>query len=101
MLLPAQNGGRVMSMEIMIPNKAIRNLIGEDKMHQIYSIMQTGQDTSGMQTMNQALLTLAERRFISMDLARASTSEPEELEDLINKRLTSPKKTVTPTKRGA
>ena len=88
MLLPAQNGGRVMSMEIMIPNKAIRNLIREDKMHQIYSIMQTGQDSSGMQTMNQALLTLVERRFISQELARDSTPEPEEFEDLVDKRFT-------------
>ncbi len=85
-LLPATNGGRVMAMEIMIPNKAIRNLVREDKLHQIYSSMQSGQENSGMQTYNQALLSLVERRFISMDLARETTNEPEELEDLFAKR---------------
>lgn len=86
MLLPANNGGRVMAMEIMVPNKAIRNLIREDKLHQIYSLMQTGQQDSGMQTMNQALLTMVERRFISVDLAIEKSPEPEELEELIEKR---------------
>ncbi len=85
-LLPAQNGGRVMAMEILIPNKAIRNLVREDKLHQIYSSMQTGQESSGMQTMNQALLSLADRRFISLELARNSSNEPEELEEILNKR---------------
>jgi twitching motility protein PilT len=86
MLLPAAKGGRVLAMEIMIPNKAIRNLIREDKVHQIYSIMQTGQEDSGMQTMNQALLNLVDRRFISAELALEKSSEPEELEQLLEKR---------------
>lgn len=90
MLLPAQNGGRVMSMEIMMPNKAIRNLIREDKLHQIYSIMQTGQQDSGMQTMNQSLLSMVERRFISPELAMEKSSEPEELEELIEKKGRAP-----------
>jgi twitching motility protein PilT len=85
-LLPAQNGGRVMGMEVMIPNKAIRNLLREDKVHQIYSIMQSGQDGSGMQTMNQALYGLVERRFITADLAVSKSAEPDELEDMIEKR---------------
>ena len=50
--------GRVLALEIMIPNAAIRNLIREDKMHQIYSQMQMGQDKYGMQTLNQALFSL-------------------------------------------
>lgn len=87
MLLPAQQGGRVMAMEIMLPNKAIRALIREDKFHQIYSTMQTGQDASSMQTMNQALLTLIERKFISPELAIEKSPEPEELEELIEKRI--------------
>jgi len=86
MLLPAANGGRVMAMETMLPNKAIRNLIREDKLHQIYSSMQTGQDNSGMQTMNQALLNLIDRRFITADLALESSSEVEELQDMLEKR---------------
>ena len=58
-LLPKAAGdGRVMALEILIPNAAIRNLIREDKIHQIYSMMQTGQDKFGMQTFNQALATL-------------------------------------------
>src|SRR5688500_12199207 len=55
-LLPKAAGdGRVMALEILIPNAAIRNLIREDKIHQIYSMMQTGQDKFGMQTCNQSL----------------------------------------------
>lgn len=60
LLIPAKNGGRVLAMEIMLPNAAIRSLVREDKIHQIYSSMQIGQDTSGMQTMNQALYNLVE-----------------------------------------
>lgn len=85
-LLPAQQGGRVMAMEIMVPNKAIRNLIREDKLHQIYSIMQTGQDNSGMQTMNQALINLVERRFITAAQAIEVSPEVEEVEELLEKR---------------
>jgi twitching motility protein PilT len=90
MLLPAQTGGRTMAMEIMMPNKAIRNLIREDKLHQIYSIMQTGQQDSGMQTMNQSLLSMVERRLITTDLAMEKSPEPEELEELIEKKSRSP-----------
>ncbi len=58
-LLPKASGdGRVMALEVLVPNAAIRNLIREDKIHQIYSMMQTGQDKFGMQTFNQALATL-------------------------------------------
>jgi twitching motility protein PilT len=69
-LLPrAHGGGRVMALEILIPNGAIRNLIREDKVHQIYSMMQTGQDKYGMQTFNQALATLYHKRLITADIA--------------------------------
>ena len=57
LLARADGRGRVMAMEILIPNPAIRNLIREDKIHQIYSSMQSGQDKFGMQTFNQALYT--------------------------------------------
>lgn len=61
--------GRVMAMEIMIPNNAIRNLIREDKVPQIYSTMQVGQTQSGMMTMNQSLLELFKKDIISYDSA--------------------------------
>jgi twitching motility protein PilT len=57
-LLPKANGGRVVSMEILVPTPAIRNLIREDKIHQIYSAMQTGQEKVGMQTANQSIASL-------------------------------------------
>ncbi len=79
-LIPRANGqGRVLALEIMIPNAAIRNLIREDKVHQIYSTMQTGQNKYGMQTMNQSLLELYARRQITHEEAMGRTSYPEEL----------------------
>ncbi|NUQ77108.1 MAG: type IV pilus twitching motility protein PilT [Polyangiaceae bacterium] len=79
LLVPRMNGGRVPAMEVMIPNAAIKNLIREDKIHQIYSQMQVGQGTSGMQTMNQALHQLYQRRQISLDVAYEYASDPDEL----------------------
>ncbi|HLM61935.1 MAG TPA: hypothetical protein VK308_14110, partial [Pyrinomonadaceae bacterium] len=85
-LLPKPSGdGRVMALEILVPNSAIRNLIREDKIHQIYSMMQTGQDKFGMQTFNQALATLYQKRLISLDTAMQRTSNADELKDLINR----------------
>ena len=79
-LLPRANrGGRVMSLEVMVPNPAIRNLIREDKIHQIYSQMQIGQDKFGMQTMNQSLASLYNRRLITRDDALGRSSDQEEL----------------------
>ena len=69
-LLPKASGdGRVMALEILMPNSAIRNLIREDKIHQIYSMMQTGQDKFGMQTFNQALASLYHKRLITLETA--------------------------------
>jgi twitching motility protein PilT len=83
-LIPRANGpGRVMSLEVMIPNPAIRNLIREDKIHQMYSQMQIGQDKFGMQTMNQSLASLFTRRMISMEDALGRSSDAEELKQLI------------------
>ncbi len=85
-LLPkATNDGRVMALEILVPNAAIRNLIREDKIHQIYSSMQTGQDKFGMQTFNQALATLYQKRLITLDAAMNRTSNADELKDLIER----------------
>ena len=79
-LVPKMNGqGRAMAMEIMVPNPAIRNLIREDKVHQLYSTMQTGQNKFGMQTMNQSLVELYMKRQISYEEALNRSSVPEEL----------------------
>jgi twitching motility protein PilT len=84
-LLPKVGGGRVVSLEIMIPTPAIRNLIREDKIHQIYSSMQTGQEKVGMQTMNQSLATLYQKKQITLETALGASSHREELQDLINR----------------
>ncbi len=83
-LIPLASGrGRVLACEVMIPNPAIRNLIREDKIHQIYSQMQMGQNKFGMQTMNQSLASLVQRRLISIDEAMARSSDPEELRNIL------------------
>jgi len=83
-LLPkATGGGRVIALEVMVPNPAIRNLIREDKIHQIYSQMQIGQDKFGMQTLNQSLADLYGRRLITLEDAQARSSDPDELSNLI------------------
>ena len=85
-LLPKASGdGRVMALEILVPNAAIRNLIREDKIHQIYSMMQTGQDKFGMQTFNQALATLYHKTQITLDVAMQRTSNADELKELIER----------------
>lgn len=85
-LLPRANGqGRVLAMEILVPNSAIRNLIREDKIHQIYSMMQTGQEKYGMTTFNQSLAMLYFKKLITLELALARSSNADELQDLINR----------------
>jgi twitching motility protein PilT len=85
-LLPRANGpGRAMALEVMIPNAAIRNLIREDKIHQIYSSMQVGQEKFGMQTMNQSLASLYQRRMIALEDAMGRSPDVEELRNLIGK----------------
>jgi twitching motility protein PilT len=71
--------GRVLALEVLIPNPAVRNLIREDKIHQIYSQMQVGQEKYSMQTLNQSLFSLYQRRFISQEEAMNRSIEPEEL----------------------
>jgi twitching motility protein PilT len=85
-LLPKASGkGRVLAMEIMAPNIAIRNLIREDKIHQIYAVMQTGQSKYGMQTFNQSLSTLYFRKQITLQTALQRSSMPDELQEMINR----------------
>src|SRR5690349_17386433 len=84
-LLPKIGGGRIAALEIMVPTPGIRNLIREDKVHQIYSAMQTGQEKMGMQTMNQCLATLHQQKKITLETALAASSNRDELQDLINR----------------
>lgn len=85
-LIPRANGsGRSMAMEILVPTSAIRNLIREDKIHQIYSSMQTGQDKYGMQTFNQSLSHLVLTKQITHEDAINKSSNAEELQDLIQR----------------
>jgi twitching motility protein PilT len=85
-LLPTASGdGRCMALEVLIPNPAIRNLIREDKIHQIYSMMQTGQDKFGMQTFNQALASLYHKRQITLEVAMQRSSNADELRELIER----------------
>jgi twitching motility protein PilT len=83
-LIPRASGqGRCAALEVMIPNSAIRNLIREDKLHQIYSQMQIGQGTTGMQTLNQSLAVLYLKRTITLEEAIGHSSDPNELQQII------------------
>jgi len=77
-------GGRALALEVMVPTPAIRNLIREDKIHQIYSQMQVGQAKFGMQTMNQCLASLYQKRLITLDDAMGSTTDPDELRQVLS-----------------
>ena len=83
-LIPkASGGGRALAAEVLVPNPAIRNLIREDKLHQIYSQMQIGQTKFGMQTMNQSLFDLYSRKVISLEECLGHSSEVDELKTMI------------------
>ena len=83
-LLPRANGpGRALALEVMVPNSAIRALMRDDKIHQIYSSMQMGQGKSGMQTMNQCLASLVTRRLVDPEVAKGRSPDIEELQQLI------------------
>jgi twitching motility protein PilT len=85
-LLPTMEGkGRAMAMEILVPNSAVRNLIREDKIHQIYSMMQTGSEKFGMQTLNKSLSDLVLARKVSFETALGKSQNPEELRDLLGR----------------
>jgi twitching motility protein PilT len=86
-LLPRADGnGRVLACEILIPNPAVRNLIRENKVHQIYGVMQMGQEQFGMQTFNQSLANLYFEKSISYETAMQVTSKPDELTDIIQRK---------------
>ncbi len=86
-LLPRADGqGRVIALEILLLNPAVRNLIRENKIHQIYSAMQMGQSKFGMKTFNQSLAELYFRKLITLETAMDASSKPEELTDIIQRR---------------
>jgi twitching motility protein PilT len=89
LLIPTMNEGRALAMEIMIPNTAIANLIREDKIHNVYSSMQAGQGSSGMQTMNQALFDLVRTHQIAPAMAMSKSPDGDELEKMIYKNSTA------------
>jgi twitching motility protein PilT len=85
-LLPRADGhGRVVAIEVLIPTPAIRNLIREDKVHQIYASMQAGQEKVGTQTLNQALASLYYAGAITLETARQTSSLRDELADMISR----------------
>src|SRR5438552_3010087 len=90
-LLPRADGrGRAMIMEVLVPTPAIRNLVREDKIHQIYSAMQTGTGQTGMQTFNQGLANSYFAKTITLDMALSRSSNADELQDMINRGVAGP-----------
>jgi twitching motility protein PilT len=84
-LLPTSDGlGRVAALEILLPDDAVRNLIRQAKVEQIYSVMQMN-TSRGMQTLEQALADLVMRGKISKDVALARTSRPDQLLSLLKR----------------
>jgi len=84
-LLPTADGqGRVAAIEVLRPDDAVRNLVRQAKVEQIYSIMQTG-SKRGMQTMEQALTELVLRGIITQEIALARSSKPEQLLGLLGR----------------
>lgn len=83
-LIPRADGkGRALALEVMVPNAAIRNLIREDKIHQIYSQMQVGQEKFGMLTMNQCLFSLYTKRIITLEDALGRSTDPDEFKQMM------------------
>lgn len=100
-LIPRSNSpGRALALEVMVPNAAIRNLIREDKIQQIYSQMQMGQDKYGMQTLNQSLFSLYMKRLISQEEAMSRSLEPDELRMMMEGRTGMPGMTMQQRPQG-
>ena len=84
LLQTADRDGRVAALEVLFPDDAVRNLIRQGKVEQVYSVMQTN-TTRGMQTLEQSLADLTLRRVITEDVAMGATSRPEQLEGLLER----------------
>ncbi|MDO8526408.1 MAG: type IV pilus twitching motility protein PilT [Deltaproteobacteria bacterium] len=82
-LIPKVNGGRCLGLEILMPTPALRNLIRENKTHQLYAQMQMGQAESGMITMNQSLVKLIKDKVISKESALSHSPDAEELRKMV------------------
>jgi twitching motility protein PilT len=83
-LVPRRDGkGRCLAAEVMLPNPAIRNLIREEKVHQIYSQMQVGQTKFGMQTMTQSLVALVQQNYVTIDEAVGHATEIDEVRQML------------------
>lgn len=97
----ADGRGRALALEILVPNAAIRNLIREDKIHQIYSAMQSGQAKFGMQTFNQSLCDLYQRGLITLETAILRSGNADELKDMISRgaMAAKPRTLFVPAKR--
>jgi twitching motility protein PilT len=84
-LLPTADGtGRIAALEILFPDDAVRNLVRQAKVEQVYSIMQTGTER-GMITMEQSLADLARRGVITKEVALAASSRPEQLSSALDR----------------
>ena len=82
-LLPKKGGGRVLAQEILRMTPAIRNLVREDKLHQVYSQMQINQDATHMVTMNQSIKRALDKGFIDPDTAMSYSNNPEEMAKML------------------
>lgn len=83
-LIPRADGrGRVLAVELIVLNQAIRNLIRDDKLHQVQSMVQMGQGKSGMVTMNQSLMRLYRAKLITLDDARANSNDLDEFTSML------------------
>src|SRR5262245_19420820 len=101
-LVPRRDGkGRCLAAEVMIPNPAIRNLIREEKVHQIYSQMQVGQSKFGMQTMGQSLTALVQQNYITIDEALGHATELEELKQMLGVKTNPGTAPAQPARAGA
>ena len=84
-LLPTADGtGRVAALEILLPDDAVRNLIRQGKVEQIYSVMQTN-TSRGMQTMEQSLADLVLRRVVEFEVGLTRSSRPAQLIGLLER----------------
>jgi twitching motility protein PilT len=92
-LIPKASGsGRCLALEVMIPTPAIRNLIREEKIHQVYGQMQIGQAKFGMQTLNQALAGLISRRLITFEDGSSRSPDQEELRQILSAPVQPPRR---------
>jgi twitching motility protein PilT len=83
-LVPGIKGGMALALELLVMNPNIRNLVRENKLHQVYGMMQVGQDKTGMVTLNQSLLQLVLKRKVEVRTAFMFSSDPEELDKMLN-----------------